>query len=331
MVGYELPASRREAIVKEFPESGPAWIADYPGLLKTFVERWELVLKESVTIGLPINMIYLAESVTGDPRVLKIGHPHPEQLTEIKTLRFYRGRSAVQILDADETLGALLLERLDPGTTLRQRANDISNDKNEIKSAIELMQNLPVRYSVPDSAPGTRDISQHIDLPTFDRWIKGGFSEFREKYPEETEFLDYLVAAEAAFAYLESGSPQRYVLHGDLHHENILLDTQRGWVAIDPKGVIGPKILECGRFLHNFLEDELQGDSRVIDAHVDDLCELLLARYQVFGEILGYGITDLARAAFIDATLGTCWTLNNGGSAEVGIQLVRATYKLVSD
>ena len=29
------------------------------------------------------------------------------------------------------------------------------------------------------------------------------------------------------------------LLHGDLHHWNILSDADRGWMAIDPKGVIG--------------------------------------------------------------------------------------------
>ena len=29
------------------------------------------------------------------------------------------------------------------------------------------------------------------------------------------------------------------LLHGDLHHENVLWDRERGWLGIDPKGVIG--------------------------------------------------------------------------------------------
>ena len=41
------------------------------------------------------------------------------------------------------------------------------------------------------------------------------------------------------------------LLHGDLHHENILLDASGNWKAIDPQGRIGEQCLECGRFLLN--------------------------------------------------------------------------------
>ncbi|MCL1902680.1 MAG: phosphotransferase [Alphaproteobacteria bacterium] len=33
----------------------------------------------------------------------------------------------------------------------------------------------------------------------------------------------------------------RLFLHGDLHHDNILYSADRGWVAIDPKGIIAPR------------------------------------------------------------------------------------------
>ena len=41
------------------------------------------------------------------------------------------------------------------------------------------------------------------------------------------------------------------LLHGDLHHWNILSDADRGWMAIDPKGVIGASCLDVGRFINN--------------------------------------------------------------------------------
>ena len=41
------------------------------------------------------------------------------------------------------------------------------------------------------------------------------------------------------------------LLHGDLHHYNILRDGDRGWVAIDPKGVVGEVEYEIGAALRN--------------------------------------------------------------------------------
>lgn len=46
------------------------------------------------------------------------------------------------------------------------------------------------------------------------------------------------------------------LLHGDLHHFNILLDYKRGWTAIDPSCEIGPSCLEFGSFVGNAGEEE---------------------------------------------------------------------------
>jgi streptomycin 6-kinase len=52
------------------------------------------------------------------------------------------------------------------------------------------------------------------------------------------------------FAELCDSMGEEVVLHGDLHHENILR-SDGGWVAIDPKGVIGEREYETGAFIRN--------------------------------------------------------------------------------
>ncbi|OJV47909.1 MAG: hypothetical protein BGO28_02005 [Alphaproteobacteria bacterium 43-37] len=44
------------------------------------------------------------------------------------------------------------------------------------------------------------------------------------------------------------------LLHGDLHRSNILADKD-GWIAIDPKGVIGAPIHETWAFVKDMEED----------------------------------------------------------------------------
>ncbi len=105
--------------------------------------------------------------------------------------------------------------------------------------------------------------------------------------------------------------PDRWLLHGDLHHENILWDDALGWLAIDPKGVIGPKPMECGRFLHNFVEDEVPGINHLRDAPMDDVCEIMEMRIRTFAAALGLPRADLLRASFVDSVLSFCWTSNS--------------------
>lgn len=48
--------------------------------------------------------------------------------------------------------------------------------------------------------------------------------------------------------------PERVVLHGDLHHDNLLRRTDGSYAMTDPKGVLGPEILDLPRFLLNELD-----------------------------------------------------------------------------
>ena len=58
--------------------------------------------------------------------------------------------------------------------------------------------------------------------------------------------------AEQAIADCTTEEPD-YLLHGDLHHGNILFDDARGWIAIDPKGLVGLGRLEVARSTYHFL------------------------------------------------------------------------------
>ncbi|HKA75114.1 MAG TPA: aminoglycoside phosphotransferase family protein [Xanthobacteraceae bacterium] len=57
---------------------------------------------------------------------------------------------------------------------------------------------------------------------------------------------EMLQRACALFGELTPSPGERKLLHGDLHHDNILWDATRGWVAVDPKGVIGEPAYEFG-------------------------------------------------------------------------------------
>ena len=51
-------------------------------------------------------------------------------------------------------------------------------------------------------------------------------------------------------------SGDQFLLHGDLHHDNILLGESGVWRVIDPQGVVGAPVLECGRFIQNHVVGE---------------------------------------------------------------------------
>ena len=96
-----------------------AWLDSLPHTLRDLERRWSLVLgapfhEETSCAWAP--PVALAD---GTPAVLKLGMPHMEGVHEIHGLRFWDGDPTVRLLEADDDLGAMLIERCQPGTALR--------------------------------------------------------------------------------------------------------------------------------------------------------------------------------------------------------------------
>jgi streptomycin 6-kinase len=116
-------------------------------------------------------------------------------------------------------------------------------------------------------------------------------------------------------------------LHGDLHHENILRNESGGWIAIDPKGVIGPRVMECGRFLHNFIVDEIPGLNEIEDATDEQIVRVLSVRFETFSELMDLDYSDIVAAAYVDLVLSTCWSINS--NQVVNLNTIRVLSELL--
>jgi streptomycin 6-kinase len=97
------------------------------------------------------------------------------------------------------------------------------------------------------------------------------------------------------------------LLHGDLHHHNVL-SSGRGWLAIDPKGVIGPAGYEVGPFLVNPTPEF---------ARRPDLPTLMERRVEILAEHLGLEQRAVRGWGLVYAVLSAWWTIEDRGS-EVG-------------
>ena len=298
---YELQLKKSHAIVTQFESSGQQWVEEYPSLMADCVSRWGLTLLGTASAGLPINVIHYAKTREGQPVVLKVGFPHPEQKTELLTLRCYGGRYAVRVVDWDEKSGALLMERICPGKNLRE--HDFRAKRNELtRSQIgsELIDKLP------------RPAKAIEGLPTWDAWLSRAFDQCRDEKNDNDEFLCLIDLAESLYLEIKMMHPETFLLHGDLHHENMLHDEVAGWIAIDPKGVIGPKIMECGRFIQNFIEDEIANAGALIDVSNKEIMSVLDERLETFHHVTGYDRVHLAMVTFVDQMLSNCWCVNAG-------------------
>lgn len=90
-------------------------------------------------------------------------------------------------------------------------------------------------------------------------------------------------------------------LHGDMHHFNALHDAARGWLAIDPKGILGPVGYDYANILLNpFPHTE----------HV--LTPARLSRQTaIAADVAGVGLADMLRWTCLHGCLGAAWSLQD--------------------
>jgi streptomycin 6-kinase len=280
MENVEVPAYFLEKAARQFGADGPGWVSELPSILSWCVEEWELRGCRPAS-DLSINMVAYAESRAFGPVVLKIEGPHTERDSEREALKAYAGRHACALLRHDERRGALLLERLVPGATLRS----LPDREEQLRVGVELMERLPVP---PPAA---------FRLPTYREWMDKAFTRVRREGWADGGFMGLLDAAEDLYAEITAGETRPVLLHGDLHHDNILSAGDGRWKVIDPQGVIGPAFLECGRFLENHLLPNGEPVDPEPAAHA----------VRFVAESLGRTPRQAAGAFFILHLLSTCW------------------------
>ncbi|MCX6382232.1 MAG: phosphotransferase [Armatimonadetes bacterium] len=258
-----LPEKFVHTIRSCFSKQGEEWLEWLPQTLRETAERWSLEILPPVP-NLSFNYVAPVLCADGSTAVLKVSVLHPEFYTEIDALRHYNGHGSVRLLQADRERGVFLLERLSPGTTLTTLAND-TDDEKATSIVAEVMRRLWREVAEPHSFPKVED--WHKDLEELRKEFNGGTGIFPTALVEEAETLSLELFASAAPSVL---------LHGDLHHDNIL--SGRGtWLAIDPKGILGEPAYEVGAMLRNLWQDRhtLSNPQQLLTHRVHQLSEEL--------------------------------------------------------
>jgi streptomycin 6-kinase len=272
-------------------QEGRRWLEALPASIAYAEERWQF--KVLAPFALSYNFVAPVAFNDHTEAVLKICIPGYESINEINVLKLHGGFGMCRLLDFDLTRGMLLLERLDPGNNLLS----IRSEGDAIKIAAGLIRDMR-----------DRKISGLISFPTVSD-LAVGITNLRDHYTGDSGPFDEMIVrkAESLFSELIASQSNCYLLHGDFHHENILLSDD-GWKLIDPKGVVGEMEYEVIPFLMNNLPDknlEHVIDNRVLlfsrelDVNRDrimgwGLCHSLLAAWWNIEDNLGLSARDLA-------------------------------------
>jgi streptomycin 6-kinase len=194
----------------------------------------EVANEWGVEIGAPFalsNNSYVAPAGRG--AVLKIRSPEDdESLHEQDALAYWAGDGAVRLLRADRRRGALLLERACPGTDL-----STLDDAAAVTIAVDVAGRLWRQAARPFGW-----IGDHVP-----RWLADaapGSSAGRKLLSRAVDLYDGLEISRDT------------LVHGDLHHHNIL-DAGGRYAAIDPKPMLGEPEFDVPPFLWNPLSSTM--------------------------------------------------------------------------
>ncbi|MCC7118676.1 MAG: phosphotransferase [Anaerolineales bacterium] len=288
MESFKLSKEFIQTIQSTFKADGERFIQSLPGLIEDASMRWDLTNIHCVP-SLSFNFVAFARQKDKDV-ILKLGVPRAELTSEIASLKFFNGNGACKLIASDEEQGMLLLERLKPGRML----SELKDDDQRTQIAMDVLQAL-------------RGVAKNADLRAPNKLIKlsdwfDGLKKARQRFNGGTGIFP-----KQLFERVEAGLPELFkdkniLLHGDFHHDNIL-SSERGWLIIDPKGVIGPAGYEIGPLLLNPMAHSMDRASFKVRAR---------RRINLIKERTGWEREKILQWALSHAILSAWWSFEDG-------------------
>ena len=267
-------------------EAGLEWLVRLPDIVDRCARRWDLAIGGMLK-PLTYNFLVGAWRVDHCQVVVKICPPHGEFVSQQMALRHFAGRGAIQLIDYDERESVLLLERCVPGTSLYHRPD---------AAAIEIAGSIMRRLWKPPHAA--------VNCSTLAGWGEG-FTRLRQHFDGPGPFPPALLErAEQRFTALRTSDDDYVLLHGDLHHGNILAAEREPWLAIDPKGVIGIPAYEPATFIINETAEAVRATN---------LHRFLTRRVDALAETAGLDRIEVREWAIAHAVLSAWWTVEDHG------------------
>ena len=262
----------------------------------SFPRRWNVggatLLAETFS-----SRIWKVARADGTPAVVKALKPFPDVEDELRgayLLAWRRGAGAVRLLGRD---GRKMLIEYAGDRRLSQEI-DARGDEAATEIAAEVMTRLHASSDHP-APPQLQPLADRFE------------SLFR-----------VAEAAGAASAYVEAANTARRLLanprdvrplHGDLNHDNIMLG-ERGWLAIDPKGVLGDPAFDAANLFYN----PLDRDALCLDG------ERIARMAVVFSRALRQPPAAILDHAFAYGCLSAAWHAQDGNDRDEARELAIA-------
>ena len=222
----------------------------------------------------------------GVPAMLKVA-TEPEERRGADTMTWWDGDGAAHVIAHDGD--ALLMARAEGATSLAKMALSGHDDE-----ATRIMCQVAVRLHAPRTRPLPSSL---VPLP---EW-------FAALEPGAMRHGGILEQAAATARHLFAEPRDIVVLHGDIHHGNVLHFGSRGWLAIDPKGLLGERAFDFVNILRN------------PDAQIALAPGRFSRQVTVLAEAAGLDRVRFLKWTLAFTGLSAAWILDDGETPEVDL------------
>jgi len=257
------------------------WLKNLPNFVNQIANHWQLSNLQALP-NLSYNHV-LSCVQNEKPVILKICFCKKELQSEVNALQAFAGHGCINLLAHNVKLGALLLQDATPRTSLKTLFP--AQDEQAVKIISNVITNLqraliPSHGEFQNISDLLKTLEKNWDIP--------------QKYIETARNLSKQLLATTA---------KQVLLHGDLHHDNILLSKSNQWIVIDPKGVIGDPVYEVGASIRNPIPELLENN---------DAKNIIQNRINLFADLLNFDKNRISDWSYVQAVLSACWAIEDG-------------------
>lgn len=266
-----------------------AWIHRLPELAEELFGRWAL-RPDGPTMTGESALVIPVRTADDSPAALKLQMPGPEATAAILGLQRWSGSGMVRIFDSDADDGAMLLERLDGGRSLRS----VTDDDTAILVAAQILARL---HSVPPPDGLGRVESVATEMVDFAATAV-------KHLPDRDDRNRILRWKHVVTELLRE--PGECLLHWDLHFGNVLAADREPWLGIDPEPLVG----DPGFDLWPVLDSGWSEQSEFPNA-----AEVVRRRFHLLTDVLDLDRGRAAGWTFARLMQNTLWDIEDGRPA----------------
>lgn len=261
--------------------------------LKHYLSAWNLSNPQPLTQTVTSHLYTVTHA--GETAVLKLLTDYGwEEQRGAAALRFWDGHGAIRLYQSDEKAQLLEYVEGDELVTLVERGED--------EAATRIIAGVIAQlHSVPQDKP--KD-----GLYPLEKWFQSLFDKAEADRAAGDGSIYVRGAAVAARLFADPRDVR--VLHGDIHHTNIRYSAKRGWLAFDPKGVVGERTYDCANTLCNPFTGTPRHDELVHNE------ARLLRNAGILAGALGIPLPRVLAFTYAYACLSAAWSMEGATDAD---------------